>query len=351
MVAWTGAHREALYESVFVFALMSLTASAPPAPARPAPLPVAWILAIVLVAAAAASLVAAASFGSPAPCSGTLTLTDDLGRKVCLTAEPARVVVLGPNIVDMMVHLGLRASIVGVDCYNGATASALASDYTQQQIALWSLSPSMCVEALPFVPSTLANLTPDLVLASTIVSTSQVEQATGELGIPLVVLQPPTLQGILVDDALLGEIFDEPARAVALNAQLSSVLDSAAAVVAGSTSLPTALLTYAVDASGYWTYGPGSFGQSLLDLSGASNIAASAPIPYPELSATQVVAAQPEQIVCAVGFGVDLSSYQSAPDWSNLLAVSAGNVTGIDSTWLTEAGPTMILSGIPEVGS
>ncbi len=326
---------------------MSLTASPTPAAPAPARSPVAWVLAVVLVAAAASAVVTASVLSAPAVPGGPIVITDDLGRTVHLAPDPARVVALGPNIVDMMVSLGLRADLVGVDCYNSTTAGGLASDYTPAQIAAWSLTASMCVEALPFVPATLANLTPDLVLASTIVSIGQVEQATGVLGIPFVVLQPATLSGILLDDVLLGEIFDQPARVATLNAQLSSELYNASQVVQAAATLPTVLVTYSVDAGGYWTFGPGSFGQSLVDFAGGASIGAGATTPYPELSASQVLAAQPQLIVYAVGFGIGLSTYQGGPQWSSFSAVEHGNLTAIDSTWLTEPGPTMILSGLP----
>jgi ABC-type Fe3+-hydroxamate transport system substrate-binding protein len=107
------------------------------------------------------------------------------------------------------------------------------------------------------------------------------------------------------------------------------------------------LLTYSFDADGYWTFGPGSFGASLLQITGAISISADATSVYPELSPAQVLSAQPEWIVCGTGFGLTVSSYASGEDWAEFSAVQHGNVTGIDSNWLTEADPTMILDGIP----
>lgn len=322
----------------------------PPGPARPQParLPLAWALAFVLVAAAATAVVTASVTSHPSS-TGSVTLTDDFGRKVSVAPHPTRVVALGASIVDLLAHLGLREHLVGVDCYTGTSAAALALDYTPSQIAQWNLSAGMCVEAAPFVATSLANLTPDLVLASTIVSIAAVESATDQLGIPLVVLQPTTLGGILVDDTLVGEIFGEEGAAASLNGRLSSVMANTTNVTSVAASFPTVLVTYSVDQGGYWTYGPGSFGASLVEFCGGAGIGALASTAYPELTPLQVLAAQPEKIVYASGFGLDLSVYEGGPDWSSFSAVQNGSVYGVDSTYLTEPDPTMILSGVPSL--
>ncbi|HYA10069.1 MAG TPA: ABC transporter substrate-binding protein [Thermoplasmata archaeon] len=319
-----------------------------PAPASPAGVPLTWVVVIVLVVAGAGvALTAAFISPSPAAAPGSVTVTDDLGRTVTVPFEPSRVVVLGPSIVDLLFHLGLRSHIVGVDCY-AAADGGLADDYSPDQVALWNLSSSMCVQVSPeFVPSMLANLTPSLVLAATIVSTAAVEEISSELGVPVVMLQPPTLSGVLVDASLVGEIFGAQARAASLNGQLSSELYNSTNVTDGATELPTVLLTYSADAAGYWTFGPATFGESLLTITGARSISANATTSYPELSAAQVLAAQPDWIVYGTGFGLTESSYAAGPSWSEFAAVHDGNVTGIDSNWLTEADPTMILDGIP----
>lgn len=326
---------------------MSFTATQTPPKRGGARVPLAWLLAIALVASAALAIFAVATLTPSGSGSGPLTVVDDLGRTVHLQPDPARVVVLGPNIMDIMFRLGLSSHVVGVDCYNGTTLGALESDYTPSQIALWGLSASMCVEASPFLATTLVNLTPDVVLASTIVSLAPLEQTTDLLGIPVIVLQPATLSGILLDDLVVGEIFSEGSAVASLNAALGSELYNATSATASAASLPTALVTYYVDASGYSTFGPSSFGQSLVEFAGAIGVGANASTPYPVISAAQVLAAQPQWIVYATGFGLGLSTYEAGPDWSSFTAVQHGNVTGIDSTLLTEPDPTMILVGLP----
>jgi len=306
-----------------------------------------FVVALLVVAGVAIAGTAAYEALRPATSSGSLAVTDDLGRTVTVPYDPARVVVLGPSIMDTMYRLGLRSHVVGVDCY-AASDGGLSDDYSPDQVSLWGLSSSMCVQVGPtFAPETLANLTPELVLASTIVSVAAVETISNTLGIPVVMLQPPTLSGILLDEELVAKIFGVGARAASLDGLLSLELYNATEIDGGLATLPTVLVTYAVDPNGYWTFGPGTFGESLIEFAGATSIGANATTLYPELSPAQVLVANPSVIVYGVGFGLNESTYAGGPFWSDFSAVKNGNVTGIDSNWLTEPDPTMILAGIP----
>lgn len=326
--------------------------------------PLAWVAVGILVVAGVAVAGTAAYYelkpgasrsGAAGNSTGgtpsTVTLTDDLGRKVTVPYDPSRVVVLGPSIMDSVYRLGLRSHVVGVDCYSPAFGG-LASDYSSDQIALWNLSDRMCVQTSPsFEYEQLLNLTPQLVLATTIVSVAAVESITATYHIPVVMLQPPTLGDILIDETLLGQIFNAASAASTLNLELQGVLANASAVQANLTAqgtpYPTVLVTYSTDSSGYWTFGPGTFGESLIELASATSISANSTLPYPELSGEQVLASNPEFLVYGVGFGLTESSYTTAPLWSDLGAVKDGHLVGIDANYLTEPGPTMILDGLP----
>jgi iron complex transport system substrate-binding protein len=282
---------------------------------------------------------------------GTLTVTDDLGRTVTVPRDPARVVVLSPSIMDSMYRLGLRSQVVGVDCYAPALGG-LSDDYSSDQIALWNLSSSMCVEIAPVLNAeALLNDSAQLVLASTIVSVADVEEISSVYGIPVVMLQPPTLSGIEIDVSLLGTIFGVESAAAQLNAQLQIGLASAESLQTNltdnGTPFPTVLVTYSTDENGYWTFGPGTFGESLIELASATSISANSTLPYPELAGETVLIANPQFLIYGTGFGLNLSSYSSAPFWSDLSATQDGQAIGIDSNYLTEPDPTMILEGLP----
>jgi iron complex transport system substrate-binding protein len=328
--------------------LMSLNNAPSNPPSSPRTISLSVVIVLLLVASGVAVAGTAAYYAlQPSSNPGSIHLTDDLGRSVTVPYNPQRVAVLGPSIMDIMFRLGLRSHVVGVDCYVAADGG-LSEDYSPDQVALWNLTSSMCIQVGPtFAPSTLAVLNPQVVLASTIVSVAAVTLISSNLHIPVVMLQPPTLSGILVDDDLVGEIFGVGSAATTLNAQLSAELYAASNFTSSQYLLPTVLVTYSVGAGGYWTFGPGTFGTSLIELAGGSSISASANTAYPELTASQVLIGDPQWIVYGVGYGLNESYYAAGPDWSSFGAVTAGNVTGMNSNWLTEPDPTMILEGLP----
>ncbi|MGA7650315.1 MAG: ABC transporter substrate-binding protein [Thermoplasmata archaeon] len=317
-------------------------------------IPMAWF-AVGVIVVAGLSVVGIATYyavrpGSP---SGPLTITDDLGRQVTVPLDPSRVVVLGPSIMDSMYRLGLRSHVVGVDCY-APSLGGLSSDYSSDQVALWNLSSSMCVQTGPtFDVEELLALGPQLVLAATIVSVSAVEQLTQTYHLPVVMLQPATLTGVILDDQLLGEIFEVPGASSSLASALQSTLSQAASLqenlTANGTPFPTVLVTYSADGNGYWTFGPGTFGQSLIELASGASISANATLSYPELSGEQVLASDPHYLVYGTGFGINASSYAAGPFWSQLTATQDGRAVGMDSNYFTEPDPTMILVGLPQL--
>ena len=328
--------------------------NSPPAAALPSrrTVPLAWF-AVGLIVTAGVSIagVAVVYAALERPPAGPVTLTDDLGRHVSVPYDPSRVVVLGPSIMDSMFRLGLRGHVVGVDCY-ATSLGGLSDDYSSDQIALWNLSSSMCVEVEPsFNAEALLALGPQLVLAATIVPTATVEQFSDTYRIPVVFLQPATLSGIVIDEQLLGEIFGVSSTAAEIGSALESELASAATLQANltfnGTAFPTVLVTYSADSNGYWTYGPGTFGQSLIELASGASISANATTSWPELSGEQVLASNPEYIVYGIGFGLNESSYSDGPFWDQLSATQDGRTVGLNSNYFTEPDPTMVLAGLP----
>lgn len=330
---------------------MSLNAPDPPAAtSSPSPRKVSvalLVVAILITAAIAIGATGAYFILKPSSTPGSVHVTDDLGRSITVPYNPSRVVELSPSVMDSLYRLGLRSHVVGVDCY-AAIDGGLAADYSTDQIALWDLSSSMCIQVGPtFDFEQLVNASPQIVFATTIISISAVEEIQSTYHIPVVMLQPPTLSGIEVDLSILAQIFPVQSQVNSLNAQLNLELYNASQIPNEVLSDPTVLVTFDTDTNGYWTFGPGTFGQSLIEIAGGASISANSTYPYPELSSEQVIASDPQWIVYGTGFGLNLSYYQTGPQWSDIPAVIAGNITGIDSNYITEPDPTMILVGLP----
>lgn len=333
---------------------MSLTGT-PPAP-RTIPL---TLLVVALLVTAGVAVVGTAAYyelrpnPGPVPSGAHVTVVDDLGRTVVAPVNASRVVVLAPNVMDTVVRLGLRDRVVGVGCTTSIPGGIL-NEYSPTQTAAWNLTGSLCITDYPSLDTEkVANLSTQLVLASTLTYADDVMVLTDTYHIPVVVLAPSTLAGIVGDVALLAQLFPSTAStAIALEAKLQGILNSAASfdnnLSENGTPIPSVLLTYYFYADGYGAYGSGSFGQSIVALAGGDSISSDLPFEYADLNATVVLADQPSVILYGTSWNdtylVDGQTpavwASSAPYWGQL---SASKVP-VDVTLITEADPTMILT-------
>ncbi|MCI4324822.1 MAG: ABC transporter substrate-binding protein [Thermoplasmata archaeon] len=280
----------------------------------------------------------------------TETIVDDLGRRVTVPLNASRIVVLAPSILDIVYRLGLRADVVGLGC--APTEYGLLSAYSPNQTSLWDLTPGLCINDYPTLDGqAVANDTPGLVLASTITSAADVTMLTATYGLPVVILAPNGLQGIVGDVALVASMYPGNTMALPLEVSLDGALTNASNLDTNLSDngdpVPSALLTYYFDTGGYYTYGPGTFGESLIELAGGSNVAGSAPLTYFEMNATVVLNDEPAVVIYGTSWndpqlvsGETVQNWTAAPYWSQL----NGSVHAIDVTAITEADPSMILT-------
>ncbi len=78
----------------------------------------------------------------------------------------------------------------------------------------------------------------------------------------------------------------------------------------------------------------------LIELAGGVNIAARAASPYPQLSAEELVRADPEVIVLAdADYGVTPEQVASRPGWSGIAAVRTKRVHGMSANLVSRPGP------------
>ena len=278
------------------------------------------------------------------------TLVDDLGRRVIVPLNATKLVVLAPSILDILYRLGLGGDVVGIGCT--PTASGLLSAYSPNQSALWGLKASECLNDFPTLDDQgIANDSPQIVLASTITSAADVEALNTTFRLPVVLLAPSSLQGIVGDVALVASMYPDNAKAAPLQAALDAVLANASSLDTNLSDngypIPSVLLTYYFDGGGYYTYGPGTFGETLIELAGGSDVASGVPLTYFEMNASVVLNDEPQVVIYGTSWNDPAlvsdetpSNWTQAPYWSQL----NGSVHAIDVTVVTEADPTMIFA-------
>jgi iron complex transport system substrate-binding protein len=339
---------------------MSLSASSSAASRRRAiPLTLAVVLIVVVAGAAVAGAATYYALNPPRAAGGgahSVTVVDDLGRTVVAPVNPTRIVVLAPSVMDIVYRLGLRSDVVGYGCVP-SEAGGILNEYSVNQTIRWNLTNSGCIADFPSLDTEgVANLSAQLVLASTITSAQDVNTLTETYGIPVVVLAPNTLEGIIGDVRIVEQIFPEStAVANALTADLAQTLQNASAFVQNVTGyssgsgvpLPSVLLTYYFDSGGYYSYSQGTFGDSLITFMGGRNLASGIAVPYGEVNATYVLDTQPNFVIYPTAWndpylvsGETPSAWATAPYWSQLNATKVG----VDVTLLSEPDPSMILA-------
>lgn len=264
---------------------------------------------------------------TPAPGGAAVDVTDAAGRRVTIPAPPETIVSLAPSTTEILFALGLGQRVVATDDL---------SNYPPEAASLPKIGGYGGVNY-----EQIAALEPGLVLAAGITPPEQVQKIE-ELGLPvLVVGQPESSVASVYDDiALVGRATGTADAADALVADAKARIAAVSEAVAGRESPAVFWELDATDPSKPYTVGPGSFIGELLALAGGRNIFGSADTPYPQVSAEQVVAADPQVILLAdAQYGVAPEQVGQRPGWEDIAAVTGGAVYPVDADLTSRPGP------------
>lgn len=99
----------------------------------------------------------------------------------------------------------------------------------------------------------------------------------------------------------------------------------------------------ATDPTKLFTAGPGSFINELIELAGGINVAARAASAWPQLSAEEVISADPEVIVLGNAmYGVTADQVAARPGWSVTTAVRTRRIVAADPSLFHRPGPRIV---------
>lgn len=258
-----------------------------------------------------------------------LVTSDGLGREVTLAAPAQRVVSLAPSITEILFAVGAGDQVVGRDEF---------SDYPAEAALIDSVGGSMgeySVEAI-------VALEPDLVLAAEI-NTPELVKQLEDLGLTVFYVNNPTtieeMYGSLENVAALTG-HDVTELIESLKARVA-VIDEKIAPISARPSV-----FYEIDASDPakpYTYGPGTFGNLLIERAGGFNIGSEAADAYPQLSLEQIVVANPSIILLGDAmWGVTTESVLARPGWETIEAVKSNQIFPIDDNLISRPGPRLV---------
>jgi iron complex transport system substrate-binding protein len=303
------------------------------APRLRLPIPLVLVLALLLAAcapAASPSASATPAISLAANAAYPLTLTDDAGRQVTISAAPTRIVSLAPSNTEIACALAACDELVGVTDFD---------DYPAQVASV----PRVVVGAVVDVEK-VAAAQPQLILAAgnELTPTAVIDQLT-QLGYPVLSLYPHDLAGVYDDISLVGDAIDAQPAAAELLTSLKARADAVVAAVAAAPQ-PRTFYEVGVFEGSIYTAGTDSFLASLISLAGGEPITGD-----PASTAIQLedlIAADPELILlgdAAYDPSITQASVAARPGWSEMTAVKEGRIAVVpEDPVITRPGPRIV---------
>lgn len=250
-------------------------------------------------------------------------LRDDAGRLVALKDAPKRVVVLAPNLTEIVCAIGGGQLIVGVDDH---------SDY-----------PAF-VKTLPRVggaePSIerIAALRPDLVIGRTNGAHPSLANALGDLGIPLYLVRTERLPDVGAAMSSLG-------RVLQLESAERARAEFEAALAKQRRSRPQRpRILFMVWPDPLYVAGHQTYADDLIELSGGDTALADSVRGWPQLSIEPLMASSPD-IILFPGRSVRRDQLERLvvqdPRWRQVEAVRRGMLVPVDEDLFSRQGPRL----------
>jgi iron complex transport system substrate-binding protein len=268
--------------------------------------------ALALGLVAAMCLIAGASAGEAA----VRSVSDGVGRRVELPDTPRRIVTLTPSLAEIVYGIGAGDAIAAVTDHTDYPSAARAK-------------PSVGGMVDPSVERIVA-LRPDLVLATLESNRQTTIDGLQRLGIPVFVIRPEGLDGILqaVEQVglALNRISDARAAVERLRVRRQDVADR----VAGLAKPRVFVLIWPDPVV---TVGRHAFITEAIEAAGAECVTSNLPQPWPRLSLEEVVRLAPDTIVLIANGHPTLSldELNTRPGWNRVPAVIAHRFVEIDA--------------------
>lgn len=309
-------------------------------PSIPAVLPPTVVLLAALLLAACGQGASPSVAPSNPPPSATaseagdypISLTDDAGRTVTIEARPQRIISLAPSNTEIVCELGACDRLVGVNDYR----DGLPDDVLQTLADVPDVASFTGVDREAVVAAT-----PDLVLAAGNELTSSADiQAMVDLGLPVLVLYPESLEEIYADIRLVGRAIAEREAAALVESRMRASVLAVREAVAGAPS-PRTFYEVGIFEGTIYTAGADSFLASLIEIAGGDPITGDAVTTAIQLE--DLVVADPELILlgdAAYDPSITPESVAQRAGWGEMAAVVQGRVQVMPKDLLiTRPGP------------
>lgn len=246
-----------------------------------------------------------------APCFASRTLTDEMGRKVVVPDYPHRVICLMPSVTDTVFALGAGDDVVAISDYTKYPAAALTK-------------PSVGDLIKPSIEKILS-LHPDLVIGFQ--GPLEVTDQLGRAGIPVFLVSPHGLEGILHSVATIGQALNRTPQADALIQSLQRRID---AVKMRSQGQPTPRIFMPIWYDPITTVGKSAFITEIIAAAGGRSVTDDLPTEWPTISMEVVLERAPDALLLVRGGKTTLQVLENRPGWSSMKAVKEHRAYYVD---------------------
>jgi len=261
------------------------------------------------------------------PSASARTLTDPVGRKINVPDVPRRVVALAPSLTEItfLLHEGHRLK--------GATQFSTVPE---------------AARSLPRVGSyihldleRIVALHPDLCLAIQDGNPKYIVERIEALGIPVYVVNPLNLQGIMTTIQGIGDLLNASDRAEKIVQDMERRIDQVRSRVARTHNRPRVF--FQIDAEPMVSVGSRTSLDELITLAGGINVTAGK-APYPRLTWEKILTLQPEIVIISSMAGGHTPQWlrRRWKQWRQIPAVRKGKIYLVDSDLFDRPTPHLI---------
>ncbi len=265
-----------------------------------------------------------------------LKVKDATGKEFVFEKAPERIVSTSPSETEALFALGLGDKVVGVSDFCDYPAEAkskpkMGSIIKPNEEALIGASADLVMTGVSMKP--------------------QVVEKLRELNINMFKVEPKTLDDVMNNLLMMGQIFDRQEQAQKLVDSMKA--DRQKVVDAVKDLKPEQKKKVFIEFSPGWTVGKGEFIDELITLSGGINVAGSEK-GYVQISEEKVIADDPQVIIYPNGIIDDKSKkpmdqlIRERSGWDKIEAVRSGKLAGVDKDLISRPGPR-ITAGLVEI--
>ena len=254
-------------------------------------------------------------------------VTDALGRRVRIARRPARIVPVFSSNTEIVSALGGAGRIVAIDGLTSYPPEILDRPRIGNRIG--------------FSPDIIARLGADLVIVTpSRHAAARLLRPMRLAGVPVIVLEHPTLARILANIALVGRAIGSEREARALTQTIEDELSALARRFASRPPKRVYFETGAAGRAGYLSVRPGTYTDDILRHAGGLNVFGNR-TSLSQVSGEAVFRADPDHILVA-GSEADVAALRERPHWNGIPAVAAGRVDAIPRGLVLIPGPRVV---------